>query len=206
VNGKRPQAGIAPVARQNRKPAATSNEPPNSIFNDKLRRFKFRLEHTDFVTLDEVMRFMHSYSKHRYSKRGNPEITGAYADFDNNLLVVIGPPEAEQAIRKTLATTIIDVQGMPVDDGGVNLKAKKRGLQSKGREMIREMAQIEARNVELAAKKVKNREKDKIMKQLDSRFKALEAELAVLTQQIHVVDKYMKRLDQQPFRADTTAN
>jgi hypothetical protein len=98
-----------------------------SIFNDKLRRFKFRLEHTDVVTVEEAAAFME-----RYSSRDNPAIIGAYADPDANLLVVIGPPEAEQAIRNDLATAIIELQGIPGIPGNGNLKIQKRTLQSQG--------------------------------------------------------------------------
>jgi hypothetical protein len=171
------------------KQGSANAEPPMSIFNDKLRRFKFRLEHTDVVTVEEAKVFMQ-----RYSKRGNPEIIGAYADPDANLLVVIGPPEAEQAIRNYLATTIIELQGLP---GNGSLKRQKRSLQSQGREIIRDLAQVEAFKVKLG--NAKDEDRDKKIKLVDSQIQALGAELNVIEQQIQVIDKYLKRLSKQPF-------
>lgn len=166
-----------------------ATEPPMSIFDDKLRRFRFRLEHTDVVTVEEAQAFMV-----RYSKRGNPEIIGAYPDPDKNVLVVIGPPEAEQAIRKNLAVAIIETQGTP---GGPGLKIKKRELLSRGRSLIADMAQIELLKVETAAAKDDSR--DAKLKQLDARLLALKAELDVVEKQIQIVDKYLERLSLEPY-------
>ena len=181
-----------PVAAEGWKPAQAVNEPSTSIFNDKLRRFRFKLEYTDVVTVEEAVAFMR-----RYSKRGNPEIIGAYPDADANLLVVIGPPEAEPAIRKSLATAIIEMQGI---GGAGSLKVRKRKLQSRGRELIGNLAEIEALKVELLAGKTGNR--DQKIKQLDDRLQYFEAELNVVKQQLQVVEKYMKRLNESPFRAE----
>lgn len=80
------QADDAPAAPADERDASADAEPPMSIFNDQLRQFKFRLDHT--VVTPEVA---HAFMQH-YSHARNPEIIGAYADRESDSLVVIGPP------------------------------------------------------------------------------------------------------------------
>ena len=181
IAGEGSQAHRDPSAVTGPKHGSANSEPPMSIFNDKLRRFKFRIERSDVVTVQGATAFME-----RYAARGNPEIIGAYPDADANLLVVIGPPEAEQAIRRSLATDIIEMQGI---DPYPSLKIQKRILQSQGRELIRDMAQIEVVKVKIAATNDENR--DKNVKRLDLQLQSLGAELDFVERQIQVVDKYL---------------
>jgi hypothetical protein len=196
VAGKTPQSDRDSSVVTMPKHGTANADSSTSIFNDKIRCFKFRIEHADVVTVEEAAVFME-----RYSKRGNPEIIGAYADPDANLLVVIGPPEAEQAIRNNLATAVIAMQGISLNG---NLKIQKRTLQSQGRELIRDLAAIELVSVKLAAIEDENR--DKKIKLLDSQMHALGAELDVIEQQIQIIDKYLKRLGEQPFGTAQDSN
>jgi len=172
-----------------RKRGSVNRELPASVFNDKIRRFKFRLEYTDVVTMEQAKIFAE-----RYSKGGNPQIIGAYPDSDANLLVVVGPPEAEEAIRETLATLTVLLHDIPRNG---NLKIQKRELQSQGRQIIREIAHIEVAKVEIAVAKDENRNRK--IKQLDERMQSLQAELDVVERQIQILNTHLNRLNKQPF-------
>ena len=85
---------------------AAKSDAPESIFNGQVRRYRFALEGR-VVTADTAEAFMV-----RYQGRGKerPRIIGAYADDEQNALVVVAAPEAEQAIRDNLAEWIVDPQ------------------------------------------------------------------------------------------------
>lgn len=164
------------------KQPASDTEPGISIFNDQLRRFKFLLER-EVVTLETVEEFLVHYRRPE-----NPPILGAYPDADTNSLVVIGPPEAEQAIRECLAQRIVDVNGMK---GAPPLAMQLRGLQHERTERLELLADMEVQ--ELAAAAAENGPAK--VKQLADRRKLFEAELNVVEQQIRVVRKYMSRVE-----------
>lgn len=75
------------------------HDPGQPIYNDRLQRFKFQLERieiTDGLEFAEHFWFA-------YKGRGNPPIMGVWGDPRTNSLVVVAPPDADQAIRNTLA-------------------------------------------------------------------------------------------------------
>lgn len=189
-----PEAGDAPVVSADKRNASADAEPPMSIFNDQLRRFKFRIDHA-VVTHEEARAFME-----RYSTRGNPAIIGAYADADTNSLVVIGPPEAEQAIRKSLATWIVVLQDLNHAIDGPPLEIEQRKLMDDRSELIRTIAGVEVAKVKAAA--AKDRRADDKVQRLDGALKALEAELQVVEQQIRILKKHLERLHADPSGAE----
>jgi hypothetical protein len=152
-------------------------ERPMSIFNDRVRRFRFELEET-LVTAETVEGFMR-----HHQARNQPEIIGAYADSATNSLVVVGPPEAEEAIRITLAKWIVDRQGVSPPP----LTVQQRTLQFRRKELLREMAQLEVQMVGQEGQKAE---------QLQARLQSMEAELSVVEEQIQVVGRYLRRLDE----------
>jgi hypothetical protein len=156
-------------------------ELPTSIFNDKIRRFKFRLEHLP-VTRETAEAF-----SLRFSRPNNPRIIGAYADAETNSLVVVGPPEAEQAIRENLAEWIVEthVSGTPP------LEIQKRVLEYRRKELLAELASIEVYQLK-AGNGGNNQAKGK--KEIDSRLQSFEDELRLVERQIVVVNKYLDRL------------
>jgi hypothetical protein len=156
-------------------------EPPTSIFNDRLRRFKFRLEH-DVATVATAEQFMV-----RYNRPDNPRIIGAYPDAETNSLVVIGPPESEQAIRENLAQWVVASQGF---GQGPPLSMQLRLLEHQRTDLLEIMAGEEVAMVKAAAS---NDERAK-EKQIASRLQAFEGELKVVEQQIRIVRKYIDRL------------
>jgi beta-lactamase regulating signal transducer with metallopeptidase domain len=78
------------------------NDPGESIYNDKLKRFKFRLEKVEVHTAETAKAFCSLYRDGEQAT-GRPKLIGAWGDPLTNSIVVIGPPEADQAIRETLA-------------------------------------------------------------------------------------------------------
>jgi len=163
-----------PPAKGTRPAAQSVAERPMSIFNDKVRRFKFELEDT-VVTAETAEDFMISYQG-----RNRPAIIGAYADGETNSLVVLCAPEAEEAVRLHLASRIIDQVGL----GLSSLKVKKRGLESRRRTLLAEMAELEVALVEADAAKAE---------QLKVRLEAFTDQLSIVERQIAIVNRYIER-------------
>jgi hypothetical protein len=157
---------VPPAAAQ-----AADAERPMSIFNDKVRRFKFELEET-LVTAEVAENFMLSYQG-----RKQPAIIGAYADAETNALVVISAPEAEEAIRVHLATWMVDRQGLSTPP----LKVQKRTLEFRRKNVLEEMAQLEVQGVGVDQAKAE---------QLHARLAIFKAQLDVVERQIEIVQRY----------------
>ncbi len=155
------------------------SESPMPIFNEEIRRFIFQIEHT-LVTSEVAQAFMV-----RYSNPENPDIIGAYADTKTNSLVVIGPPEAEAAIRKSLAVWMVETQAFV----NPSLEVQKRQLQEERKTLLSEMAQIEVSLVDTTERKG-----EQAAKKLQDHLAELENELRITERKIEVVIKYMKRL------------
>jgi hypothetical protein len=149
-----------------------------SIFNDELRRFQFQIEHT-FVTNGFALAFMQ-----RYSGSGNPAIIGAYADAKTNSLVVIGPPEAESAIRKSLAIWMVET----LDVINQSLEVQKRELLDERKTWLAEMANIEVGLVDAAERKG-----EQAANELQARLESFEKELQITERKIEIVNKYIQR-------------
>ena len=180
--------GPATVAAQNPilgtgssiRPAPTitaDSDAPLPIFNDQVRRFRFPIEHVA-VTAETAGEFMV-----RYQGTDQPEIIGAYSDAETNSLIVVGPPEAEHAIRLSLATWIVKHQEISPS----NLKARRREMEFRRRDLLVEMAELEIAMLDT--------EGDRAEK-LGEAFRALDAELTLVEKQLQVVDRYVKRIDQ----------
>ena len=162
--------------------AATSEaEPATSIFNGELKRFKFEFQ-DEVVTVETAEEFMV-----RYQRPNSPPIIGAYPDTRSNALFVVGPPEAEQAIRESLAQWIVDSQGL---SGAMPLEMQLRILQNERKNLLLTMADLEIQEVAAAAQENGPQK----AKQLADRRQMFEDQLKIAEQQIRVVRKYMARL------------
>src|SRR5688500_9379991 len=132
---------VSQVAAQERGQVSTpqpltkdlQTEAPMSIFNDKVRRFRFELD-AILITAETAEEFVV-----RHQARNKPPIIGAYADSETNSLVVIGPPEAEQPVRETLASWLVDHQA----GGRSTLAVQKRTLEFRRTELLCIMAGLE---------------------------------------------------------------
>lgn len=129
----------SPVATVQSTDSNTDSEQPMSVFNDEVRRFRFELEEM-LITAETAEQFMLLHQA-----RNEPSIIGAYADSETNSLVVVGPPDAEQPIRETLAKWIVDRQGVSPPP----LNVQKRRLEFRRRKLLREMADLEIHLLEL---------------------------------------------------------
>jgi hypothetical protein len=154
---------------------ARAAEKPMSIFNEKIRRFRFELDEMP-ITADTAEEFMV-----HHQPRNEPPIVGAYADSETNALVVVGPPEAEQPVRETLAKWMVDRLG----GGRFSLNVQMRTLEFRRQELLVAMASVEIQLVEAAGDRAKL---------LRDRLQAVENELTVVEKQIAVVNKYVQRL------------
>jgi hypothetical protein len=181
LQAKEPSA-TGPALAASAKPSPEDSELGESIFNDQLRRFKFLLER-EVASLETAEEFLI-----RYRRPDNPPIVGAYPDADTNALVVIGPPEAEQAIRQCLAERLADGLGV---DGAMPLAMQLRLLRHERTRLLELMADLEVEEIAAAAEE----NGPSKAKQLADRRKTFEAELNVVEQQIRVVRKYMARLE-----------
>jgi hypothetical protein len=184
------QVGKDPDTAQSR---AADFEPPTSIFNDQLRRFRFELE-DEIVTAETAEEFMV-----RYQRPDNPRILGAYPDTRSNALFVVGPPEAEQAIRECLAQSIVDVLGLR---GAMPLEMQLRILHHERKDKLLIMADLEIQEVG-AADEENGPQK---AKQFAAKRQIFENELKITEQQIRVVRKYMARLAEEEASPGEGAN
>jgi hypothetical protein len=175
-------SAVAASSAQESQPAplAADSERPMSIFNDKVRRFKFELEEIP-VTAETAGDFMASYQGHN-----RPAIIGAYADGDTNSLVVICAPEAEEAVRLHLAGWTVNYWGLT----SPSLKVKKRGLEFRRRTLLAEMAELDVALIEAAAEA--EAEAAKIV-QLQARLAAFKDQLSIVERQIATVNGYIER-------------
>lgn len=153
-------------------------EPPYSIFNDKICRFRFDFEH-GAVSHEAVAAFLV-----RYDNGERPPIVGAYSDARTNSLIVVAKPEAEQSIREALVEGMIQSYY-----GETSLLMTRRQLASRHEELITEMAQLEIASIDAE-------DKASASAQLQDRLKVCDAELLVIEKKIAVVDKYMQRLSE----------
>ena len=86
-------------------------DPGESLYNDEIKRFKFRLRNGVSDVADTGQRFMRRY----LGDEENPPIYGMWGDPSTGSIVVIAPAASESAIREflvkgeVLATTGFDI-------------------------------------------------------------------------------------------------
>jgi hypothetical protein len=77
----------------------TSKQAPGqSIYNNRLKRFKFRLEKIDVSTVETAEVFAQ-----RYNLKENPKLVGVWADPLTNSIVIVAPPDFGWALNQHLA-------------------------------------------------------------------------------------------------------
>ena len=152
-------------------------EQPESIFNGQVRRYRFALEGR-VVTPDVAEEFVVQYQR---PGKARPPIVGAYADGERDALVVVARPEAEQAIRESLAEWIVASGGIE----SPSLKMQRRVLEARWRVIVSGMAEVEVQLIESS---------DDRAQQLKDRLRSFEGELTTLERQLQVIDRYIARL------------
>ena len=175
---------------QSSKPSVIELEPGESIYNDKLRRFKFRLENMGIITEETAKTFAAIYRDDR-SGRKNPEIIGVLPDPLTDSLIVIGPPEAEQAIRTCLARWQAEVHGLFPEH---SLDVQKKGLEYKRKSLIEEITSLELAAVEAANDYEK-------LRAIKDYIAGIQMELDVVERKFAVVEKNRAWLKADPLRS-----
>ncbi|MDP6446526.1 MAG: sigma-70 family RNA polymerase sigma factor [Pirellulaceae bacterium] len=161
--------------------------PGKPIYNEQLRRFKFHLEVMD-VTAE-----MGEHFALVYKRPDNPEIVGAFPDPRTNSIVVIGPPEAEDAIRSTLARWQMESLGLMAPN---SLESSYEFLAQDRRRKIVTIAELEMEIAELdESPEEQAKAKLEVARQ---RLAIFETELRVVERQMGVVVRNIKRLKSVP--------
>ena len=144
-------------------PDIIAQEPGEPIYNDRLKRFKFRLDKIRVVGDETAEEFWYMYKG-----RGNPPVKGVWADADTNSMVILAAREADQALRDTLAeweglSTGIDVRE---DD---SLECQRRQLQVRRRLAIQQVAAQRMKIIEaqLSTLKTEAEKRKDLQKELD---------------------------------------
>ncbi|MEX0727539.1 MAG: hypothetical protein WD065_14780, partial [Planctomycetaceae bacterium] len=170
----------------------SKHEPGESIYNDKLRRFKFRLDEKYIIVDSE---FVRGFAV-RYRKKKNPEILGTLPDPVTNSIVIVGSPEAEQPTRNLLAMMHVEREGIPGISGGyADLVLKKRQLERYRSNLIQDITSLELAIIGRELRSPDAEKGDQQLRDLRNRSERLENELDVTEQQLAVVVQSLRRIE-----------
>lgn len=185
------------------------NDPGESIYNDELKRFKFRLEKINVRTAETAQEFWNLYKAANGDADGSssrPKLIGVWGDPPTNSIVIIGPPEAEQAIRESLARWESAQAGVAGSDD--TLEIRKVYLERERRGLLRDLALLEVEIVategmpdtpELRKRRPDLLEEFEVRKQklelFRGRAQEFEHELLVIERQLEVLEKHIRRRD-----------
>jgi len=162
-------------------------DPGELIYNEHLKRFKFRLEK---IAVTNPVQLAADFWL-QYRGRGNPQLTSVLGDPRTNSLVIVGPPEADQAIRDTIAewegfhSTGIDMR----EDASVEVQ--NRELQNKRRNALELVVQRELEIIEAQARKEPD---DDELKELNRKLETEKAELEIIERKLDVISANIERL------------
>ncbi len=162
------------------------SDPGESIYNDRLKRFKFRLEKLAVTSAAEMAETFWIYYRHR----GYPPLAGVWGDPRTNSLVIVGPPQADQPIRDTIAemegaTIGIDLPGRDL------LTAQYYEYQEWRAEGLEKVARGKLDLIDAEARE--KPDPDNIAK-LSRKLEAQTAELATIERKLKVIRESMDRL------------
>lgn len=157
--------------------SAVVQESAFSIFNDKIRRYRFDFNNGP-VTHEAVEAF-----KARYDNGQRPAIYGAYADPKTNSLIVVAKPEAEEAIRECLAENMM-TQWL----GDYSLLMTQRELRHRRADMLTEMAHLEIALVDASS--------DEKAAPIKARLHEFEGELQNIEKKLQLVKKYLNQINE----------
>ena len=161
-------------------------DPGEPIYNNRLRRFKFRLEKVDVTSAAEIAEEFWV----RYRGRGNPPITGVWGDPRTNSLVVVGPTEADQAIRDTIARW----EGLRI---GINmqedafLEIQLQKLENTRRTALEQVARRKLEIIEAEARETPDADQLKV---LNRKLQTEMAELEIAERKLRVIRDSLERL------------
>ena len=165
-------------------------EAGEPIYNDKIRRFKFRLENIQ-VSLEKAEEFWVRYT----GRRNNPKIIGVWNDTRANSLVIVGPPEAEQAIRDELAQWEADSFGTNTDREET-LEDRQVSFERERTYLIEKMADAELKMIEADSKSGKAAQEE--TEELKGLLNSLADELKTVDRKLEVINAGIQRLNREP--------
>jgi len=184
----------SPVAQGDRSKALTDSsesqiigrDPGEPIYNDRLKRFKFRLEKIPVTSAAVGAQMFWNH----YKRRGHPPIAGVWGDARTNSLVVVGPPEADQPIRDTIAEMEGATIGIDLQDDE-SLDAQHRQLQSRRTSALEQVA---LRKLEIIEAQARGKPDAEQLQQLDRKLATETAELETIERKLKVISDSIERL------------
>lgn len=170
-------------------------DPGELIYNDRLKRFKFRLEK---IAVTEPVQLAADFWL-KYRGRGNPQLTSVLGDPRTNSLVIVGPPEADQAIRDTIAEWEgYHSTGIPIREDP-SLEGQHRELQNKRRNALEQVVQRELEIIEAQARKEPDADE---IEELQRKLETEKAELEIIERKLEVISASIKRLQGSAAKAE----
>ena len=157
------------------------------IYNDRLKRFKFHLEKIKVTSAAEIAEFFWlQYHGHEY-----PKLTGVWGDPRTNSLIVVGPPEADQPIRDTIARWEGALLGIDLNKDET-LEGQREQMQRRRRSMLREIAngKLEIIDAEAAGEKPDGERLTDLNRELESNT----TELETIERKLKVINESIERL------------
>lgn len=161
-------------------------DPGEPLFNEEIKRFKFRLRDGVAGVAVTGQRFMQRYLK----DRGNPPIYGMWGDPSTGSIVVIAPAASEARVREflvegeVLATTGFDIGE---DD---SLEAQKERLEIERRDILRRLAIPATAHIDLESTDNPDQEELESLKQEINRWTK---SIDVLNAKIQLIDDLISR-------------
>jgi serine/threonine protein kinase len=156
------------------------------IYNDRLKRFKFRLDRIPVTgTVETAQEFWI-----QYRHRGNPPITGVWGDPRTNSLIIVGPPDAEQPIRDTIAAWEGAQLGIDLDEDD-SLEGQSHQYQNQRRTLLETIAQ---RRIELIDARSRSNPNSQQIRELEQKLLSETTELEIAEQKLNVVRDGLERL------------
>jgi hypothetical protein len=166
------------------------HDPGEPIYNDRLKRFKFQLERIDVANEYEIAEQFWLI----YRGRGNPQITGVWGDPRTNSLVIVGPPDADQAIRETIAKWEGETLGIEVSEHETLEDQQKRFERFRRRVL----EQIASRKLEIIDAEAGGEKPDgERLKKLNLDLQKDMAELEIVDRKLKVITESIQQLPTQ---------
>ena len=156
--------------------------PGEPIFNDQIRRFKFRLRNGVGSVVETAQRFMRRY----LGDDRNPPIYGMWGDPANDSIIVIARPESEMAIREFLIRgEVLATTGFDVGERHYTLEDREKDLSQRRRIILDDLAdsqlQIIDRQAEATPDQTQIASLRNDINELDKELELLDRKLAIVS-------------------------
>ncbi len=150
-------------------------EPGESVYNERLKRFKFKLENIDVTEVETAQEFLV-----RIRRDESVNIIGAWGDPLTNSLVVIASPDAEQAIREELARW----EAIYLGNRDRSLAVRREYLLREREEYLEMIAEIKLAIVDEEAAKEQRK-----VNELNKKLKYFSDNLQTVDRKLEIIDE-----------------